>query len=156
MSYVQIADLLRNLRDFHAAMSRYYQMFEEDGLVGEDARGRIHEILRVARDHEKRLATTLDTVKKIADDGAARTWLQFEPDRELWRIAEQDFAPECDRRPEQAFALALEVDQALLRVYETVASSGVPPRVRSLFEELARMQQSGMRRRALENLDKDI
>lgn len=154
MAYLQISDVLERMQRFHAALSTYFDSARDaEKGAGDDRRS---QVLAALKDQESALARNLEQVKEMADEAVTRTWLQFDLDPELWRQAEEELGKALVKNPEHALELALGIDRKLLSVYERIASAQVPPRVQDLFSELAEMQRSRMRRRALENLDSEI
>lgn len=151
MAYLQIDDVLERLRRFHMTLASYFE-----SVRNETAEGRRSQVLATVRDQEASLAKSLRRIQDLADDGVRQTWLQFDPDPELWRLAGEELTKAFEEDPEHALEVALKIDRGLMSLYEKIRSAQVPPRVQSLFEELAEMQRSRMRRRALESLDAEI
>jgi hypothetical protein len=152
MAYLQIEDVLERLRRFHMALSSYFESVRD----GNSSDGRQSQILATMRDQEVCIAESLERVQSVVDDLTRLTWLQFDPDPELWRMAEEELTRAFEENPGRALEVALNIDRGLTSLYDKIASAQVPPRVRNLFVELARMQRSRMRRRALESLDTEI
>ena len=144
--YVQVRDLLEQAARFHGDLAGFYHR-----LAGEAGQQRVKLLLDYMSTHEDNLKSSLEGFDEEASEGVLNTWI----DRDYCdRIVHA-----CENMPEppalevdEVIHLAMAVDDSLTRFYEELVRKTDTESVREVFRNLVSMEQTELRRLALNAL----
>lgn len=142
MAAIQMVDLLRRCQQFHHRLAQHYEELEHT-VNREDVRMMLDFMAR----HERHIEHCLMLYEKTAEPGVAKAWLKVVPDDRLRQLlAECEDDP--DMHVEDVIQMAMQFDNALIRMYRQLASSTHNTSLREALESLLDMEEREDRRLA--------
>ena len=137
--FVQVRDLLDQVRDFHGQLAGYYH-----GLSDRAAMARVSLLLDYMSSHEKNLQASLAAFEEGASRQVMDTWVDGRHCEEIIATCKQTpLAP--DLSVDGVTQVALDVDACLTHFYQEVATKAETESVREVFGNLISMEQSELR-----------
>ena len=144
--YVQVRDLLEQAARFHGDLAGFYHR-----LAGEAGQERVKLLLDYMSTHETNLKDSLDVFDEEASEGVLNTWIDRDYcDRIVHACENMPQPPALD--VENVIHLAMTVDDSLIRFYEDLERKTDVESVREVFRNLVSMEQTELRRLALNAL----
>ena len=144
--YVQVRDLLEQAARFHGDLAGFYHR-----LAGEAGQQRVKLLLDYMSTHETNLKDSLDVFDEEASEGVLNTWIDRDYcDRIVHACENMPQPPALD--VENVIHLAMTVDDSLIRFYEELERKTDVESVREVFRNLVSMEQTELRRLALNAL----
>jgi rubrerythrin len=144
--YVQVRDLLEQAARFHGDLAGFYHR-----LAGEAGQERVKLLLDYMSTHETNLKDSLDVFDEEASEGVLNTWIDRDYcDRIVHACENMPQPPALD--VENVIHLAMTVDDSLIRFYEELERKTDVESVREVFRNLVSMEQTELRRLALNAL----
>ncbi len=148
--YVQVRDLLKQVRDFHGQMAGYFE-----GLSTQAEKARVRLLLEYMSSHETNLQSSLAAFDEDASRAVLDTWVDCRHCEEIIATCEQT-PIEPKLSVEGVAQVAMDVDACLLHFYEEVAKKANSESVREVFRNMISMEQAELRqlaRNALSAMD---
>lgn len=136
MTYQQVRDILDRVRRLHRRIRDYYQGSAD---LPHDERARL--LLEYMARHEEHVQQCLQSYQDRGADGILDTWIQYVPDGPTHEVFD-DFQIRENMSADEAFALALRLDAALLGMYEQLAGMTAAPRAQEFFRSLLALEKS--------------
>ncbi len=131
----RIRDVLERAKQFHQKLRDHYHGIER---LSQDERIRL--LLDYMQRHERNIERALKGYTQEAAEGVLDTWLPFVPDNVLDRVFRTiELRPEMT--PAEIIGCALELDRALVELYEVCARESSATRVQELFDCLLEMER---------------
>jgi hypothetical protein len=144
--YVQVRDLLEQAARFHGDLAGFYH-----GLAGQAGQQRVKLLLDYMSTHEANLRDSLEAFDDEASEGVLNTWVDRDYcDRIVHACENMPRPPALEVEP--VIHLAMTVDESLTRFYEELARKTDVESVREVFRNLVSMEQTELRRLALNAL----
>ena len=130
MSFEQTRDILEKARLFHHELRAFYSRMEETAQ-----RDRIRMLLEYLGRREAHLEERLAEYERNASRDMLDQWFRFAPAQHIGEeISRVRLRP--DPTPEELIAVALKLDEELLRIYRQAAELAPDDAVRELFTRL--------------------
>ena len=140
--FVQVRDLLDQVRDFHGQLAGYY-----DGLSDHADMTRVKLLLDYISSHERNLQASLAAYEESASRQVMETWVDCRHAEEILATCEHTpLSPELS--VDGVTRVAMDVDACLMRFYEEVAGQAETDAVRDVFRNLIAVEQGELRRLA--------
>lgn len=143
MKYMQVKNMLDQIRDFHGQLAEYYNQVSNSA-----GQQRIKMLLDHMSKHEKDLQEGLRAYQESAPQGAMDTYVVCEYCNEILVTCKQmPIAPETSI--EGVIKVAMDVDNCLMRFFREAAQQAETETVREIFRNLVDMEEAELRRLAL-------
>ena len=143
MKYMQVKNMLDQIRDFHGQLAEYYNQVSNSA-----GQQRIKMLLDHMSKHEKDLQEGLRAYQEGAPQGAMDTYVVCEYCNEILATCKQmPIAPETSI--EGVIKVAMDVDNCLMRFFREAAQQAETETVREIFRNLVDMEEAELRRLAL-------
>ena len=144
--YSQVKNMLEQVRDFHGQLVQYY-----DRLSKEVEQQRVKMLLDHTSKHEQDLQDGLRAYEETATQNVMDTYIDCEYCNEILATCRQTpIAPETS--VEGVIRVAMDIDNCLLRFFREVAEHAETERVRDVFRNLVDMEESELRKLAMNAL----
>jgi len=144
--YSQVKNMLEQVRDFHGQLVQYY-----DQLSKEAEQQRVKMLLDHMSKHEQDLQDGLRAYEETATQNVMETYVDCEYCNEILATCRQTpIAPETS--VDGIITVAMDVDNCLLRFFREVAEHAETERVRDVFRNLVEMEESELRKLAMNAL----
>jgi rubrerythrin len=144
--YSQVKDMLEQVRDVHGQLVLYY-----DRLSKEAEQRRVKMLLDHMSKHEQDLQDGLRAYEETATQGVMDTYVDCKYCDEILVTCKQTpIAPETS--VEGVIRVAMDIDNCLLRFFRESAEHAETERVRDVFKNLVDMEESELRKLAMNAL----
>ena len=146
MRYMQVKNMLDQIRDFHGQLAEYYNQVSNSA-----GQQRIKMLLDHMSKHEKDLQEGLRSYEETASQGTMDTYVDCEYCNEILVTCKQTpIAPETS--VEGVIKVAMDVDNCLMRFFREAAQQAETESVREVFRNLVEMEEAELRKLALNAL----
>lgn len=146
MRYLQVKNMLDQVRDIHGQLVKYY-----DQLSKKTEQERVKMLLEHMSKHEQDLQEGLRAYEESAAPNIMDTFVDCEYcDAILVTCRHTPIAPETSI--EGVIRVAMDVDNCLLRFFREVAESAATEKVRDVFRNFVEMEEGELRKLAMNAL----
>ena len=131
----QVREFLDFGKALHAEVRKLYTRLGDSAQLE-----RVRMLLEYLERHEQHIVQTLARFEHESHEGLLNSWLEYSPVLDVGsvidncRLSEQ---PSTD----EIVAAALNLDEALVRLYQEIAEKAVEARTRALFQDLVNLEQ---------------
>ncbi len=150
MAYQKVHDILEVVQTFHhsmrEALGRIQQKSDSDAVEWLS-----NQILR----YELHWQAALASYEKHGTEAVLETWLQYVPD-EAVRKEIDSVTDDSEMTLEELTNLNIRFRQALIGLYETLATASAAPRVQELFQQLLEQEQAVAAQQSLQSQDSSL
>lgn len=136
MPFRKVEDILKLVESFHKSMRYALEQVEEESHSESVAW-----LSQQLRAHELHWQAALSGYEKRVVEGVLDTWLQYIPDEEV-REELHAINVRRDMSLDELTDVNVRFRQALIRLYESLASGSSAPRVQELFEQLLEYEKA--------------
>ena len=146
MRFMQVRNMLDQIRDFHGQLAEYYAQ-----LSDKTEQQRVKMLLDHMSGHEQDLQSSLAAYEDGAASQVMDTWVDCSHCDEIIATCKQTpIAPETS--VEGVIGVAMDVDRCLLHFYREAADKAETETVRDVFKNFIDMEEAELRKLALSAL----
>lgn len=147
MAFEQTRDVLEHVREFHQKLSVFY-----DGLKGTTTKERARILLDYMSRHEDYLDDCLAQYEEQVSDNVLDTFFKYESEC-TGPMASAKFEIKPDMDVDDVIAIAMHFDACLVSFYREMAQRALSEKVREVFQNLLKMEESEQLRLSKETLE---
>jgi rubrerythrin len=148
MASVSVRDVIDKAKALHQQLGQFYAQLSAD-----EPRERIKMLLDYMSRHEKHLESALARFEQDAKAPILKSW--FKGDAGAPELLGQTPRVTASMGTADVIKMALSYDDALIDLYERLASSGAPPAVREFFGQLVLHERKEERRMVRDTIEMD-
>ncbi|QDT41398.1 hypothetical protein Pan241w_14580 [Gimesia alba] len=150
MSYNKVQDILKLVQTFHHNMQQALEQIQQDSysIVVEWLSDQI-------RRYEQHWQSALADYEKYGAQDVLDTWLQFVPD-ETVRKEINSITIHPDMTLEELVEINMRFRNALIDLYQTLATASAAPRVQELFQQLLEQEQAVIAHQSFMTRESDL
>ena len=136
MRFCQVSELLDWIDAYHEALAEQYKV-----LADEAVKERAALLLNYLSDHQRLLAESISKYETDTADSLLTTWSDQCPELDLPESVVQLHSTLSGKNTEEIIIYVIEFHDILIDMYKDLAEKAPNPSVKSLFENLAQMEQ---------------
>lgn len=150
MAYRKVEDILGLVESFHKRMR-----FALERVEAESHSEMVEWLSQQLRTHELHWQAALSGYEKRVAEGVLDTWLQYIPDEDV-RAELDSIQVRRDMTLDELTDVNVRFRQALIQLYESLASGSSAPRVQELFQQLLEYEKSVIAEQSQKTRESDL
>lgn len=150
MAYRKVEDILGLVESFHKRMRQALERVEVESRSES-----VEWLSKELRVHELHWQAALNGYGKRVAEGVLDTWLQYIPDEDV-REQLDSIRVQRDMTLDELNDMNIRFRQALIQLYESLASASSAPRVKELFEQLLEYEKSVIADQSQKSRESDL